>query len=524
MTDIKKNKLSIYLIKEEYSSAKHILKSFASLKDKKIGNVGTLYYGESYTDPPTWSKKFFGDLLNEVNIYNASSKAVLLVPLKGRVFALTFGYGHTLLDPGVFEERFGLMTVVNIVDPDGIRKINKKNMSVAPKLSDEQVVKGSAIADFGFDIEQDLMQGIAGAPKKGMGIFGESVTGKNALSVSVAFNHSNVKDFLERCYERYNSKDYKENFEWIDHVCGIKDPHRIDELNGLLIEEIKNENFEKVWSAVPEIIEWQNVSNFEFKKNNIGDDIDLPSCLDCLTDIERENISVETLKKYTIDCIDASLGKERYTWKVYDCLYCELQHDDRVYILSAGKWYDIEPDFVRKISTSFDSLRKSTPGIILPECRSDEHEDKYNERAASESTDICLMDKKLIYYGGAKQKIEFCDLLTKEKQLIHVKKYGSSSVLSHLFAQGLVSGELFLSDPEFRKKVNDKLPDVYRDNNPNPPDYEIIFAVISDSAGDLEIPFFSKINLMRAKRMLTTFRYRVSLLKIQQNENTENDI
>ncbi len=51
------------------------------------------------------------------------------------------------------------------------------------------------------------------------------------------------------------------------------------------------------------------------------------------------------------------------------------------------------------------------------------------------------MDKKNIPYGGGYSRIEFCDLFSKSKQMIHVKRYGGSSVLSHLFNQGLVSGE-----------------------------------------------------------------------------------
>ena len=56
---------------------------------------------------------------------------------------------------------------------------------------------------------------------------------------------------------------------------------------------------------------------------------------------------------------------------------------------------------------------------------------------------------------------EFCDLYTVDKDICHVKKYGQSGVLSHLFAQGVVSGELFRSDIKFRQKVNQKLPAPY---------------------------------------------------------------
>ena len=39
------------------------------------------------------------------------------------------------------------------------------------------------------------------------------------------------------------------------------------------------------------------------------------------------------------------------------------------------------------------------------------------------------------------------------------------SVLSHLFHQGLVSGELFLRNEEFRNKINKKLDDDFKISN-----------------------------------------------------------
>jgi uncharacterized protein (TIGR04141 family) len=94
----------------------------------------------------------------------------------------------------------------------------------------------------------------------------------------------------------------------------------------------------------------------------------------------------------------------------------------------------------------------------------------------------------------------------------------NTSVLSHLFAQGLVSGELFAGDAEFRKKLNDELPDSHKlidaALRPNPQDYEIVYAVISESPGRLDIPFFSKVNLRNARRRLRTFGYQVSVKKV----------
>lgn len=52
------------------------------------------------------------------------------------------------------------------------------------------------------------------------------------------------------------------------------------------------------------------------------------------------------------------------------------------------------------------------------------------------------MDRQLISYGGGASRIEFCDVLSDSGQRIHVKQYSGSSVMSHLFNQGLVSASI----------------------------------------------------------------------------------
>ena len=130
----------------------------------------------------------------------------------------------------------------------------------------------------------------------------------------------------------------------------------------------------------------------------------------------------------------------------------------------------------------------------------------------------CL-DCNTISHGSAHSKIEFCDLFSRNNKIIHVKKYGASSVLSHLFSQGTVSGELFLRDKDFRDKLNAKLPDNWKLNDtnisPNATNYEIIYAIVSSHEAELGLPFFSKVTLNAAKNRLKLFGYKVSLLKIE---------
>jgi len=91
--------------------------------------------------------------------------------------------------------------------------------------------------------------------------------------------------------------------------------------------------------------------------------------------------------------------------------------------------------------------------------------------------------------------------------------------LSHLFQQGLVSGELFVSDAEFRKALNKKLTAGWKlsssSKKVNASAYEIVYAIISNKP-DIRpnIPFFSKVSIKNAKRRLQSFGYKVTIAKI----------
>jgi uncharacterized protein (TIGR04141 family) len=111
-------------------------------------------------------------------------------------------------------------------------------------------------------------------------------------------------------------------------------------------------------------------------------------------------------------------------------------------------------------------------------------------------------------------------------RIIHVKRKSASSTLSHLFMQGLVSGELLQTDAEFRRTVSEeirnrsqRLATAVPATGPfDPSDYEIVFAVIAKNPRGKRhfLPFFSQVSFTRAARLLTQRGYRVSLARVNE--------
>jgi len=147
------------------------------------------------------------------------------------------------------------------------------------------------------------------------------------------------------------------------------------------------------------------------------------------------------------------------------------------------------------------------------------NEPEYNKFVATTCEgEFDLMDCKTIPIGPGRSSIEFCDLFAKEKRMVHVKKYGGSSVLCHLFQQGVVSGELFLSDYKFRDAVNCLLSDDCKlediETRPTHQNMKSVLQSWSEIPGDMRIPFFSMVVMKNTVKRLQNYGYKVTKKKI----------
>jgi len=525
MSNVKHHNLSILLLKDGFDTFDDAIKNDSRIKKIDIASdsnsIGSLYIKSSAPNPPKWSS-FFEKVVDIRDIgVNKNVSAVLLLGLEDKVFAVTFGQGRYLLHQDSWVERFGLKVALNSIGHEKIRTIDKKTFDAISRQSKEQASKETDARDFGLDVEQDLLRAVTGIPKNL--ILGKRMYGMDSLSVSTDIKIDKIDEFVSRIYGKYLDNSYKKDFPWVDHISEVKDKTVVEELDKFLISRIASRNLDRIWMAVPEIIQWDQVGGFCFKMGKLFpefQDIHLPDFLDSLSDSDLEHICKETFSKKYVHCIHVE-GYLLHKWQTYKCLYGELEKDGNTYLLSGGKWYLVAEDFVANVNDSYMNLKDYTgmfPKYI------DDSESKYNERTSQELSDqFALMDRKNIAYGGGYSKIEFCDLISKNGDLVHVKRYGSSSILSHLFAQGRISGELFQMDQEFREAVNIELPEGFKIKNvqerPKIDEYQIVFAIVSDISGDLVIPFFSRLNLKNTARNLQGLGFRVTKSKIEVDES-----
>ncbi|MDO8558356.1 MAG: TIGR04141 family sporadically distributed protein [bacterium] len=520
--------LKIFLLKDGFGDPESIFKTPRSLHHKNIEGVGTLFYSVSHTSSPGWlslfSSRLQGDELRK--LFNASTRAVLLIKQGGRSFALTFGYGRYLIKEGVCESRFGLKVILNTVNHESLRSIDKVSIGSVPMHSRDQLSRSGAPRDFGLNFDEDLIQAVTGTPKTGYTMLGETVSGSDVLSISIPCTLESIKPLLAECLTKSASTDYRENFSWVDQVNEIDDKMQKEELDEVLIQKMRGGETDNIWLAVPEIIEWADVSGFKYSRRDnalIFHDLSLAEFFNTVSD--PASISTDLLKQRQITCLRTSNEAASLEWSAFQCLYAEIDHGGNKFILTNKGWYKVDQDFVKKIDEAYHAV--PTSAIDFPDYIVDRFagrgenkgERGYNRHFCDQDrVNRVLLDGELIRYGGGYSSFEFCDIYTKSKKIVHVKRYGGSSSLSHLFQQGYASGELFKQE-EFRRKVNGLLPDGFKlaevGRELAQGEYEVIFVVINNSARELDLPFFSKVTLRSAVQRLRGLGYQVALNRVR---------
>lgn len=522
--DPKRIDLSIYLLKQgvDYTDAINDsdFKKKLSLA-LKGSSKSLLYIRKNLTKRPAWAQLFEHTVNSKEFGENASTGCLLIIALNsGHQFIISFGSGFQSIDSEAIREEFGLRTLLNVLDEKSIRSIDKSSLESQPKQLREQTGTATEIQYFGLNVERDLLRAITGIPKdKGLG---KRITGKDSIRVSTNIELESIPALLRKLLDSFQDNAYKQGpFNWIDHIKLVRNKERISKLNALLVELFNSNSPKCIWLSVPEIVDWNRITDFKYSasKNSIlHHDIDIESFKKSLGK-KKLPVDLNTLKSRNIYAIDGQ-GDTVYAKSVYRHIYAEVSTGKAISIINNGNWYDVKDSYATEIENYYKGIAKYPKNLPI---YNDETEGAYNKRVSSENnSEFALLDMKNIRISGTASPVEPCDLYRKDHEFIHVKRYSGSSTLSHLFNQGVVSGELFQMSEEFRKALNSKLPTLFKVTNtnhrPKTNQYSVVYAIVSEYAEELNLPFFSKVALKIAHNHLKAIGYKVYLAKIEVDE------
>lgn len=485
--------------------------------------TGRLFVKAPAEKPPSWYemvKRIVGDDIDILR--NKSSSAVLIFESANRTFAVTFGYGRFLLSDHLFEPDFGIKTALNTLESGSLKCVDLINLGGDALQKKTQASRSAAIGAFGIDVSRDILRGVTGTPKKVTGF--TTVSGADSMfSFGSNIDPSDLPSTAEALLGFYAKDDYKNSFSWVDNVRLVKNQNDVDKLDLSLVNELKKGVAGNVSVVPPEVLKWEDVDAFSFTRAKT----DTRPVLETeayLKTLDLVSVKIEAIKTDRLFIYDKAGREESYS--TYKCLYLEVSQPYGSAILFGGTWYEVDKSFMGQIEAILTSI--STSKLPFPKVYfwndgvkdKIESEGDYNERACL-ANGYYLLDKKLIKSSRTTTPIEFCDLATLDRKLIHVKhRKCQSAGLSHLFAQGAVSAEVLLGDREFRKKARSKLKAVdpvlanlVPLNKVKSSDFEIVFLVLDDSAADVKaaLPFFSKVNLARTFEGLSQRGFAVSI-------------
>lgn len=527
-------RLTLLLLKESVGSFSDALRNPGALKrvalKAAIPYEGEFWYSQPKMQTPAWQCFVQPALASPLNGLTSSSvSAVLFVRAEERIFAFTFGYGRNLLKPDCYELGFGLRVALNRIHHERLRSLDLRTYEDIMVATRKQTSRSAELGAFGLDVSRDLLRAVTGEPDETT--FARHLSGADALTFTARITVDQLGDKCKQLLEAYQDDRYKEYFDWVDHLGEVRDPNVVRALNDRLLKALKSRDTEKLHLATPEVIDWESVECFRITgtRRREYDDLDIDEYLDALGNTKRQQLTVQKLKSYEVSVRWTPNAQFQKLWSLFNCIVWEVRDNARLYALVEGRWFEIEKSFAERVSTFVKSI--PAPRKQLPPAGTKEREEKYNKRVAEADKSLICLDGVLVKPEDAATRIEFCDLLSDQKQLIYVKRKTRSATLSHLFAQGAVAAQVFLQDGAARKQMRDELAKMTKNakfvnlipdepTRPSPPDYEILYAIISKPVNNWPdaLPFFSQVNLMQNARLLRGLGYQVALQHVQEHD------
>ena len=530
-------KLSIRLLRQEYTPEMAVGED-VQLRDWELMVGAQVAFDSNRGANPKWTE-FLGLELTEEEkgrIYNQSSYCLVFVEVSDRWFVISYGQGHMKIKRDSFQPDFGLLVVLNAVDPDHIRSADTRIPDDNSLLRRMQISRGSDQSAFNFDIERDLVNGMAGKPEDPkLGVY---VSGKDSLTLHRKMEATEIPDVCTRVHSYFQKKDYEKNFGWVGKIRIIpsdKEKQKFQELDAHLVEvfgkAIETGNMEGIHLAYPEIIDPDKHSSILYKgfgRKESYPDIDISNYITEFRKSKNTEFKPEHLKNHTVYQVDDDFNVCGLKWKLKDCVVFETELKGTRYVLSGGKWYEVDKKYANQLEKFFKGIKEFD---YFPNAISGEYEKDYNSRVCDLGSNLLCLDRKLVTRDGSTRGIELCDILNSEGHLIHVKKKTESCVLSHLFNQGSHSAELLVLDSEFRNRARKKIEEVQvesgksgyvdvipeHDSQSIRSDLTIVYAVISNQE-EPKLPFFSMVSFRHAARRISPLGYKLAFAWIKEDD------
>jgi len=455
-----------------------------------VSNLNAHLYLKQSPSTPEWSNLFSGADIPPESFAQRTVKGLLILEVEDRYLAFTFGHGRSLLN----------------------KSIDKSTLDKVALNTRSQSSKNTGVENFSFEFDHEIMKSITAIVDREDEEL-EIVSGKDSVAIYTEISFGTIGRLARRLIEAYRSDVYKENYPWAEYIMPETDPELKNILDSLLVTAINARQYDEFWMCAPELIDYTDFSGFRYSSRSNSPkytELNLSSFIAGAG--FRGDVSTSTMKSKKVYILNSE-EMEIDSWSFFQCIGGELEYEGSKFILNDGVWYSVSDDFYLEVCSYFSQIPKSA--LTFPSYGGLK-EGPYL-RSICNNVDLVLLDQQWVRPRGVANNLEFCDLYSSCKAIIHVKKYGSSAVLNHLFAQAYQSIEMLVNSPEVIQQVNDHLIDTQVSlnfNGASQREHRIVLAIMHHRAGDLDIPFFAKVNLRHHCRKIRGMGFSVELSKI----------
>ncbi|MER7447540.1 DUF6119 family protein [Microbacterium sp. NPDC097977] len=450
--------------------------------------------------------------------------AVVFVTRGDRVLAVCFGTGFHAIEPARIERGFGLRVTANIVQAGKIRGAQTRGIASNSRDQKTLLPVDGSFSDLAVEVDEDWLRQLSG--KSSDGSFGTTLAGSDSLRITIPqFSLESLPAKADQVLATYQRDDYKKQFPFLDQITPLdKSDERIAELDELVVDQIRTRDATIAFAA-PDPFEQGDLDHYELGVGYAGrftlEELTPGAVFDALSLLDEKRSPLEDVKVRAFD-EDGALVDRVQSLRAY--VQAEVVFDGANYLLSAGLWFEVLPDFSTRIQAQIDRIPDLTEELSLPvwdsKVLADDTRDKTAEGsyniAVAESEGYALLDKKLVVFS-VYERLEISDLLTPEGHLLCVKSASSSATLSHLVAQAVNSANAW-GDSRYKERLATAWDELHGEGAAelDRSDATFVLAIATPKPGPLSesLFFFTKVQIANCLKLLERAGFKIALARI----------
>ncbi|WP_432824735.1 DUF6119 family protein [Dactylosporangium sp. CA-092794] len=412
-----------------------------------------LVHGRVPRDQADWCPIITGLTGNHIAVGYSSAGGAILLAVDAVVYALTYGtVGRHMVNPDLFDPGFGIGFAIRAVGAERVVRITRRLLASTGRVDRSLVPGGSHIRQFNIEHWGEIIGQLCGTLLKNPRLTVTrltkrpvSVAGANSLQIPLSVDPAGLLDDLREITRVCAADTPSPELEFIAQVRPLPSGARTEELDQHLDDLLGQIDPEDLGLTMPtsQVEHEPFAAAYQIKMTGhrrvYRSDLDLDTILGRVR-TRPAGMRLKTLKGGTIALCPESTGGEPLAAPepVHKWITAEVVHGAARMIYQEGKWYEIGEHHLDFLRSEIEEILDRRSTITLPPWTSDlDSEDAYNKHAAKHG--FVLLDKRLLNTRQHPYGIEGCDLLGPNNELIHIKRAGRSSPLSHLFQQGEVA-------------------------------------------------------------------------------------